>query len=487
MAVETLDELLAQREGKTLDFKRDLSSPRGVVKDIVAFANTSGGTLIIGVDDGRAVVGLDDPLGEEERLANLVADSIEPPVLPDIELAASGDKTVLIVRVAHWHGPFYVKSEGSENGVYVRLGSTSRRAGPEILAELRRAAANVAFDQEPAGGTNADDIDWERVRSSFAAADVEFDVDEEKLMSLDVLVRHGGSVALSNGGVLLYANDAVRRRTFPDAYVRCARFEGETKGTDIVDQLDLQSSTIIEAIDDVEQFIRRNTRTTGRVHDMRRRDLPEYSTTMLRELLVNAIAHADYSLSGMQTRVALYADRLEIESPGLMPFGMTLEQLKAGQSKVRNRVVARVFAELDLLEGWGRAWQFIRGEMERGYPEPQFEEPGTSLRVTLWPHPETRVGSAPPEEADSDTPRVATADASGLAAQERREVIFSLITSGEANTIPELVESLPSVGKRTIERDVARLRNDQRIRRAGAKKTGSYEAVPANQDGPSAR
>ena len=129
--------LLQRREGKTLDFKRDLSSPTGVIKTVVAFANTAGGEVVVGVDDHRNVVGVADPLDDEERLASLIADRIHPIVIADIEIVPWRSTNVL---VAHVPGsplrPHHVASEGPEVGVYVRLGSTSRRADPAMVEEL---------------------------------------------------------------------------------------------------------------------------------------------------------------------------------------------------------------------------------------------------------------------------------------------------------------------------------------------------------------
>ena len=107
-----ISQLLVLPEGKTLEFKRNLSSPKPVLRTLVAFANTAGGTLIIGRADDGSVVGVDDVLVEEERLASLIADSIAPAMMPEIEAITVDDKTLLLVRVAHWPGPFYLKEKG---------------------------------------------------------------------------------------------------------------------------------------------------------------------------------------------------------------------------------------------------------------------------------------------------------------------------------------------------------------------------------------
>ena len=113
-----MDELLNQPEGKTLEFKRDLSSPRPMLKTLVAFANSAGGRLVVGVEDGEEVVGVDSPLDEEERLCSLIADSISPRLVPNIELVTVENKTILVVEVfLSGMRPHWLKAEGMEHGV----------------------------------------------------------------------------------------------------------------------------------------------------------------------------------------------------------------------------------------------------------------------------------------------------------------------------------------------------------------------------------
>ena len=100
-----LAELLTTPEGKTLEFKRDLSSLRPILKSLVAFANTAGGTLVIGRADDGAIVGVDNVLAEEERLANAIADGIRPAMTPEIDIVSHEGKALLLARVPHWRGP----------------------------------------------------------------------------------------------------------------------------------------------------------------------------------------------------------------------------------------------------------------------------------------------------------------------------------------------------------------------------------------------
>ncbi len=147
----SIAELLKAGEGKTLEFKQDLSSARNLLKTLVAFVNTAGGRVVIGVaDKTREPMGIDNPLDEEERLCNLIADSINPRLVLNVEMTTVGGKTLLVVEVFLGNSrPHYLRSEGPETGVYVRLGSTNRQADRELIGELRRSVEGVSFDELP--------------------------------------------------------------------------------------------------------------------------------------------------------------------------------------------------------------------------------------------------------------------------------------------------------------------------------------------------
>jgi len=162
-------DLLKRAEGKTLEFKRDLSSPDGVIKTIVAFANIAGGILLIGVEDGsRRVRGVPDPLNQEERAANLICDLISPRIVPEIELLSWRRTHVLTIQVYPSSSrPHHFKREGLIDGVYVRIGSTNRRADRELVEELRRFSRSESFDEQPMPGLNSEALDFRAASESF--------------------------------------------------------------------------------------------------------------------------------------------------------------------------------------------------------------------------------------------------------------------------------------------------------------------------------
>lgn len=168
--VVRLEELLKGQEGKTLEFKRDLSSPEGILKCMVAFANTAGGIIIIGVEDrSRHVRGVQDVLAAEERLANLISDSIRPRLIPEIEVIPWRRLNVLAVQVYPSNlRPHYLERLGPEDGVYIRVGSTNRKAERLQIEELKRQNWMNSFDEEPIPELKSEAIDFRVASELFA-------------------------------------------------------------------------------------------------------------------------------------------------------------------------------------------------------------------------------------------------------------------------------------------------------------------------------
>jgi ATP-dependent DNA helicase RecG len=437
-----LETLLTQPESKTLEFKRDLSSLAPILKTIVAFANTAGGILVIGCSSQGAVLGLSNILKEEERIANAIADAIYPSFLPEIEIATLQGKDLLIIKVVHWKGPFYLKKEGIPAGVYVRLGSTSRPAGPQLLSELNRSILSLSFDQNPLPELTEESLDFEKIAKYFNHRKV----NREKLCSLGILVSHAGHFVPSIGGLVLFGKAAERHRFVPDARVNCARFLGDSKA-EILDRYEVEG-TILDAVESVPKFIARNTRLAASFGGMVRQDIPEYPKRAIREVLMNAFVHADYSQIGAHIQVAIFDDRLEIQSPGMLPFGFTLEDLKSGVSRVRNRVIARVFYELQLMEGWGSGYRRCIEDCEEGsYLLPEWQELGSFVRVTFYPHRQTQM-VLKEEASDLDD------------LSDRHREILALFRPGERLAFREILKMLSgSIAERTLRSDLSQLKS----------------------------
>jgi ATP-dependent DNA helicase RecG len=382
-----LTSLLRQTEGKTLEFKRDLSSTAGVLRTVVAFANTGGGTLLIGVEDGsRRVRGVADPLALEERLANVLSDGVVPRLVPDIEVLPWRSTNILAVQVYPSPSrPHHVKQAGADAGVYVRVGSTNRRADDELVAELRRASLGKPFDEQAMPDLDSEAVDFRLASECFAQVRK---LKRSDLVLLRLLVPHQGRKVPSAGGILLFGRS--RAEHFPDAWIQAGRFAGADK-THIVDSAVLTGPLpgIVEA---AVEFVQKHGLHGYQIGALRRTETWTLPPVALREAVVNAVVHADYAQRGAPLRISIFDDRVEVENPGLLLPGLTVEDLTRGVSKLRNRVIGRVFQALGLVEQWGSGIQRMNAACrDAGLPAPELEEIGMRFRVTL----RTTRGQAP--------------------------------------------------------------------------------------------
>jgi predicted HTH transcriptional regulator len=270
----------------------------------------------------------------------------------------------------------------------VRLGSTNRQASPQIIEEINLRRMDGSFDALPCYGTSVDDFDSKLVDLMFEH--FQYKPTSAKLQSLGLLLKQGNKIVPSNAGIILLGNEEVRFHKFNGARVSCARFADTTKA-EFIDRIDIDGG-LLTAIEEVPKFIRRNTRMAAEIKTMKRKDIPEYPTAAIREVLINALLHSNYMIQGMRILVAIYSDRLDITNPGMLPLGMTMEDFKNGVSTIRNKAIAQIFKKMDLVETWGSGYERIMKFCKKeGYPEPTWEEFGSAVRVTFYPHPATKL------------------------------------------------------------------------------------------------
>ncbi|HEU4460969.1 MAG TPA: RNA-binding domain-containing protein [Solirubrobacterales bacterium] len=430
-----IEELLRQREGAGVDFKVDASSPRGIVKCFVALGNTAGGWIVVGVDDDRNVVGLDDPQGVEQTISNAIYNSTDPPQRPRITFATHEEKEVVLVDAQYFQGvePLKLK-EGEHRVVYERVGSNAVPVRDEgRLEQIRRERhGGAGFDQLPAVGATKRDLDFKALEAEFG--EVEVEIDDAKLVSYELAVQQNDELVPTNAGILLFGKTP--NGFLPDAYFRAIRYSGKDKAGDVIDSAEWPGIAPLAAIDQVEKFISRNSGTAQIVRGRRREEFPHYDGGVLREILHNAIGHADYSAEGLHFNVSIYSDRLVVDSPGRMPVGMSVEQLEEGISRVRNRAVMNVLHRLGYVEKHGTAYAKAVAAQGRGYPLPEWTEPGPILRVTLRPYGQSAAGAG--EQVKRER-------------RDRRSEILSLLEEGEKSP-KELMDELGEISQRQVRR-----------------------------------
>ncbi len=333
----------------------------------------------MGIDDSKQVVGVERPLDEEERLCSMIADSIRPRLVPNVELMTVDSKTLLIVEVFLSNSrPHYLVAEGPDQGVYVRLGSSNRQADRELVGELRRSAEGVSYDELPMPELSEDDLDLKTARRLFK---VRRALDEQELLTLKIMRREQGRLVLTRGGMLLFGRERIFH--YPDAWVQCGRFIGNDKG-DIFDHIELEES-LPESVESIMLFLKKHAMRGADFSEIQRKDVWSIPIDILREVIINALVHSDYSQRGAPVRVAFFDDRIEVENPGILMPGMTIEDMKSGVSKIRNPVIARVFRELKLIEQWGSGVRnILRAAAKLKLPEPMVQEIGMRVRFTVY-------------------------------------------------------------------------------------------------------
>lgn len=337
--------------------KRVSSPPRDALADeLAAFANSRGGVCVLGVDDKtRKAVGI--PVARldavEDYVREVCSDSIEPPVVPQIERLfltdATGQKQP-VIRVEVTRSLFVHKSPG---GYMHRVGSAKREMRPEYLARLfqqRSQTRIIRFDEQIVANATLDDLAtelWQRFASPRS-----MDSRENLLIKL-ALARQDehGVIRPTVAGILMATHEP--RRWFPNAFIQAVAYRGKTVLPDpeIAYQVDAADLTgpLDRQILDACHFVRKNMRVAA-YKNMGRRDLPQFDLKAVFEALVNAVAHRDYSIHGSKIRLKMFADRLEIYSPGAIVNTMTIESLPYRQA-VRNEAIASLLARCSVGRG----------------------------------------------------------------------------------------------------------------------------------------
>ncbi|PZO56943.1 MAG: hypothetical protein DCF15_07825 [Phormidesmis priestleyi] len=216
----TLIEQIQQGESKTLELKAQLPRHDQIAKTVVAFANTSGGKLVIGVDDERQVVGLaeGDVLDLQDRVASIVFDRCAPAILPEIYSANVRGRLVLVVEVFRGNLlPYYLKAAGKNEGTYLRIGATNRRADFEHILELERQKRSQSFDEEVCREQALSELDLTPLMARFAERGKP--LTEEKLRNLKLVQMEQGELWPTQGLMILLGR-------FPHVVMKCARFRG---------------------------------------------------------------------------------------------------------------------------------------------------------------------------------------------------------------------------------------------------------------------
>ena len=264
-----------------------------------------------------------------------------------------------------------------------RIGSTNRTATKEELSRLFQQAGIIHFDLSPVQGTEEKDLDLLKVNDYWSTCyDIDFISLEKQeqqkiLINSDIIVPFEGGNVASVGGLLLFGKQPQRR--LPQSSIKTAVFKGEDITDDIIDKKEIIGA-LPEVIDNTASLINIFLPRASTVKELKREEQILIPRRVIREALVNAVSHRDYSIINRQTTVYIFSNRIEITSPGKIANTLTLEKIKVGNSAIRNHFLVKYLDNMRYIDGLGRGIPMIIKEMkERAI----FEEIGELFRVTF--------------------------------------------------------------------------------------------------------
>ncbi len=362
MEEKELKRVLTSGETETLEFKESLN--KAVYETISAFANTKGGTILLGVNNRGGIVGVEPSTRFLEDLTNRVVNKLS--LYPEIETMDIGDKRIIAVKIARSGYPVSYEAR-----YYERVGNTTREMSPEKLQAflLRRKTWDSLTD-----GFSLEQMDTETIRRFVRLAvernrliDVSLDELPEVVLGKLELMTDG---KLTNGAILLFGKNP--QKHFINLCVRIGRLKTETT---IIDDK-WAKGNLFQQFDETLNIVKQHIGVRYEIKEVEREDIWDYPLPALREAVLNALVHRDYFNIANFTTIKVYDDHIWFSNPGGLPEGITVEQLKRPhQSYLRNPLIAKVFYLAGYIEQYGSGTvRMVEWMKEAGLPEPEYKE-----------------------------------------------------------------------------------------------------------------
>ncbi len=393
-------------EDKNIEFKQTIpQNHEKLLKDIIAFSNSSGGQVIVGIEDETGVVcGIGDqsPFKLSDAISNMISDSCTPQIEPDISIQTLEDKTILVIDVAPGKfRPYYLGKKGKENSSYIRINGTSRPADERKLRELELEGQNISYDTLQEIGQKYDEKKSLALCKKMKQIAIDScKTEEEKMavkdMTLEKLNDFGVLCKVGRNSYPTHAFNLLTDNTNKFSKIQCALFKGNTRDI-FIDRKEF-SGPVYEQVDDAYNFVLRHIDMGAEIEGEYRKDVYELPISAIREIIANAVLHRSY-LDKSCIQVCIYDDRMEVSSPGMLYGGLDIETVKTGKSTCRNEAIAEAFHYMHIAEAWGTGIpRVINRCREYGLQAPLFEEFGDGFKATLF----RKVSNTP--EKVSNTP-----------------------------------------------------------------------------------
>lgn len=410
MLKSELLEIIANGENSGVEFKRDDIRPEHLAREVVALVNFQGGRVLLGVADDGNITGLQRK-NTEEWVMNTLRDKVHPFVLPFFEkVKIEDDLFVAVVTLSQGVSKPYVLRHGGEEKIYIRVGSTSRLATREEQMRLFESGGMLHTELLPVSRTNYGALDKPRLENylrdviqdpEIPQPDEEW---EQRIANLGFLTEPGGCCTVA--GLVLFGKRP--RQFLKQAGLRVLVFEGEDKDyrarLDLIldaplvgrwdysenDRQLIEGGLIERCMDAIFPFI---TEEPDDIDENLRRPLKfHYPLNAVREVLINALVHRDWTRF-VDIEVSVYADRMEIISPGKLQNAMTVEKMIAGQRYTRNAILMEVMRDYRYVDfrGMGIRTKVIPMMKRDNNVPPVFEATDDYLKTVLYRGPSSQV------------------------------------------------------------------------------------------------
>lgn len=360
-----------------------------ICKEVIAFANTKGGTLYIGVSNDGNVLGVKNADQVILQLNNMIRDSIKPDVTMFVgyENQHVGDKDIIAVTIQKGTDrPYYLVSKGLKpSGVYVRNGTSS---DPATDTAIRRMIKETDGDSFESMRSLEQNLSFEAAEKQFEKQNIPFDA--AKMQTLGMISADG-----------IYSNVALLLSDQCPSTIKAATFSGEDKGT-FQDRREFDGS-LFQQMEELYSYLDMRNQTKATFDGLYRIDTRDYPEDALREALLNSLVHRDYSFRA-STLVSVYADRIEFVSVGGLLSGIELDDIMLGLSVCRNPKLAAIFYRLQLIEAYGTGMPKIMNAYRETELKPKIEVSSNAFKITLpnrnagANHTETLIGTVKGDE-----------------------------------------------------------------------------------------
>ena len=354
------------KESIHLELKKEYV--KDILKTVIAFANTSGGKIYIGIDDDGKVLGVQRLDTDILKLSNSIRDSIKPDItlFTSILVEKIDSNDVIVVDVQKGaSSPYYLTDKGIRpSGVYVRQGASSVPATNAAILKMIRDTDGDNFEELRSLNQN---LDFDFLKKEFEDANIK--LEHSQMRTFNIIDEDG-----------LYTNLGLLLSEQCPHTIKAAVFEGSTKEI-FKDRFEF-SGSLLKQMKDVYSFLNRYNRTNSEITGLKRTDTREYPEIALREALLNSIVHKEYSYSS-STLISVFDDKIEIVTIGGLTKGLSEDDIMLGVSILRNRNLANIFYRLKLIEAYGTGIPKIIESYNEYNVKPKIEISSNAFKITL--------------------------------------------------------------------------------------------------------